>query len=102
MYTPHPSLLPLEMAAAGMVVVTNTCINKTAERLKNISSNILAAEPTVDGVAETLGKAVILSQDWDFRLTGSKVNWSSSWEQTFDSELISKIKKKLSHEDRYV
>ncbi|MBE8988441.1 glycosyltransferase family 2 protein [Nostoc sp. LEGE 12450] len=102
MYTPHPSLLPLEMAAAGMVVVTNTCINKTAERLKEISSNILAAEPTADGVAETLAKAVILSNDWNLRLTGSKVNWSSSWEQTFDSELISKIKKKLNHDGLYL
>jgi hypothetical protein len=102
MYTPHPSLLPLEMAAAGMVVVTNTCINKTAERLKDISSNILAAEPTVDGVAETLAKAVILSNDWNLRLTGSKVKWSSSWEQTFDSELISKIKKKLNHDGLYL
>ncbi|BAY77159.1 family 2 glycosyl transferase [Nostoc linckia NIES-25] len=102
MYTPHPSLLPLEMAAAGMIVVTNTCMNKTAERLKDISSNILAAEPTADGVAETLAKAAILSQDWELRLAGSKVNWSSSWEETFDRELISKIKKKLSHEDRYI
>ncbi len=95
MYTPHPSLLPLEMAAAGMIVVTNTCLNKTANRMKDISTNILAAEPTMDAVAETIAKAAILSRDWNLRLTGSKVNWSSSWEQTFNPELLSQIKNKL-------
>ena len=37
MMTPHPSLVPLEMAAAGMPVVTNTFENKTAEALAEIS-----------------------------------------------------------------
>ena len=30
MYTPHPSLVPIEMASAGMVCVTNSFENKTA------------------------------------------------------------------------
>ena len=33
MYTPHPSLVPIEMASAGMLTVTNTFENKTAEAL---------------------------------------------------------------------
>jgi hypothetical protein len=33
MLTPHPSLVPLEMAAAGLVTVTNTYANKTAAAL---------------------------------------------------------------------
>ena len=32
MYTPHPSLVPIEMASAGMLAVTNTFENKTAAR----------------------------------------------------------------------
>ncbi|MCW2958595.1 MAG: hypothetical protein JWP18_1398, partial [Solirubrobacterales bacterium] len=28
MYTPHPSLVPIEMASAGLLTVTNTCANK--------------------------------------------------------------------------
>ena len=31
MFTPHPSLVPLEMASAGLVTVTNTFENKTAD-----------------------------------------------------------------------
>ncbi len=35
MLTPHPSLVPLEMAAAGLSTVTNTFANKTPERLSD-------------------------------------------------------------------
>ena len=54
MYTPHPSLVPIEMASAGMLTVTNTFENKTAEALAAISPNLIAAEPTIDGVAGAL------------------------------------------------
>ena len=50
MYTPHPSLVPLEMASAGMLTVTNTFENKDAEALRAISANLIAAEPTLDGI----------------------------------------------------
>ena len=32
MYTPHPSLVPIEMAAAGMLTVTNTLRDQDARR----------------------------------------------------------------------
>ncbi len=51
MYTPHPSLVPIEMASAGLLTVTNTFENKTAEALAAISTNLIAAEPTVEGIA---------------------------------------------------
>jgi hypothetical protein len=37
MDTPHPSLVPLEMASAGMLVVTSTFENKTYDALRAIS-----------------------------------------------------------------
>ena len=54
MYTPHPSLVPIEMASAGMVTVTNTFANKTAAALAAISTNLLAAEPAVEAIAGAL------------------------------------------------
>ena len=33
MFTPHPSLVPIEMASAGMLTVTNTFDTKTRSRL---------------------------------------------------------------------
>src|SRR5688572_26928053 len=52
MMTPHPSLLPLDMAAAGMIAVTNTFGTKTADLMRAISPNILAVEPSIDGIRE--------------------------------------------------
>ena len=37
MLTPHPSLVPLEMASAGMATVTNSFENKTPAALEAIS-----------------------------------------------------------------
>ncbi len=91
MYTPHPSLLPLEMAAAGMWVVSNECENKTQGELSAISSNLLAAEPTIAGVAEKLAWAAQHSDDEAARRKGAKVNWASSWDAAFDEDKMSRI-----------
>ena len=58
MLSPHPSYPPLEMAACGNMVVTNSCSVKTEQRLRSISPNILVAEPNADDVARVLMKAV--------------------------------------------
>ena len=50
MYTPHPSLVPLEMASAGMATVTNSFENKTPAALAAISPNLITVEPSVEGV----------------------------------------------------
>lgn len=92
MYTPHPSLLPIEMAAAGQVVVTNTCMNKTEMELEKISSNFCVAEPTVPAIATALELAVSRVDDLAARESGAQVNWSQDWDQTFSSDLLSQVK----------
>jgi len=91
MYTPHPSLLPIEMAAAGQVVVTNSCMNKTAAELEAISGNFVVAEPTIGAVAEGLAEAVRRSDDLTARRRGAVVNWSQDWNRTFDVRLLQRI-----------
>jgi hypothetical protein len=91
MYTPHPSLVPLEMAAAGMLCVTNTCLNKTAERLAAISTNLVAAEPSIEGVAAALANAAKQVGNIDARVRGSAVNWPSSWDVTFHQEFMQRM-----------
>ncbi len=88
MYTPHPSLLPLDMAAAGMVVVTNTCINKTAARLADLSTNLIGAGPHIDGVYEGLQDAAAMVDDIDPRRSGARVNWANDWEQSFSPGIM--------------
>jgi glycosyltransferase involved in cell wall biosynthesis len=88
MYTPHPSLVPIEMASAGMLTVTNTFENKTAAELSAISSNLIAAEPTIEGIAEGLQVAAGGVADVGRRLAGSRVGWSSRWEESLNDELL--------------
>jgi hypothetical protein len=92
MLTPHPSLVPLEMAAAGMPVVTNTFENKTREALQGISANLIAVEPTIDAITEGIREAVAASADHERRLRGAEVHWSRSWEDSFGAELVEQVR----------
>jgi len=58
MLSPHPSYPPLEMAACGKPVVTTCYANKTADRLVQISGNIIAVDATVESIANGLVQAV--------------------------------------------
>ncbi|MDQ6817501.1 MAG: glycosyltransferase [Actinomycetota bacterium] len=89
MYTPHPGLVPIEMASAGMLTVTNTFETKTAAALSAISSNLIAAEPTVECLSAALVTAASGAGDLARRASGSQVRWSASWDRSFDDELLS-------------
>jgi hypothetical protein len=91
MYTPHPSLVPIEMASAGMVTVTNTFENKTAEAVAAISPNLLAVEPTIDAIAAGLREAVAAAGDAERRAAGSAVRWSRDWDGSFNDALMARV-----------
>jgi hypothetical protein len=57
MLSPHTSYPPLEMAATGGLVVTNTYGPKTAESLAAISPSILGVAPEVDALVAGLRRA---------------------------------------------
>ena len=91
MYTPHPSLVPLEMASAGMLTVTNSFENKDAEALAAISTNLIAMEASVEGIARGLHEAVARVSDVEGRLHGSRVRWARSWDVSFPDELLDEL-----------
>src|SRR5918996_4111020 len=95
MYTPHPSLVPIEMSAAGMSTVTNTFENKDAAALASVSANLIPAEPTVEGVAAALLEAQERSTRLDDRATGSRVAWPNSWEEALDARVLAEIERLL-------
>ena len=88
MFTPHPSLVPIEMASAGLLTVTNTFDTKTASRLSAISPNLIAADPSIEGVSAGLATAVARVPDVDDRIAGSEVDWSDDWERSFGPEVM--------------
>ena len=91
MYAPHPGLVPIEMARAGMLAVTTTYEGKDAAALAAISPNLIAAEPTVDGIADALGAAAAAAGDVDRRVRGSAVRWSLDWDSSFDDDLLDRV-----------
>jgi len=58
MLSPHPSYPPLEMAASGKLVVTNSFSVKTMKRMQALSPNILVADPTPDRIGNALKNAL--------------------------------------------
>ncbi|MFH1227528.1 MAG: hypothetical protein V1701_06450, partial [Planctomycetota bacterium] len=101
MDTPHPTLVPLEMAAAGMQVVTTECENKTFEKLQGISSNIYAAPPTIAGIGEMLLRVSNFVTDYPARIKGSHINWCFDWQETFDGQFMDKINRFIEEERQY-
>ena len=93
MYTPHPSLVPIEMASAGMLVVTNTYANKTRDKLTAISTNLIGAEPEVDALSLALRDAVSKIDDYESRVRGSRVAWSKDWEEAFNPQVWNPIER---------
>ena len=91
MYTPHPSLVPIEMAAAGMVVITTNCLNKTAEKMAAISPSIVGVEASVEAIVAGLANGVEKSHDIEGRINGADVNWPKSWDESLPTELIHKM-----------
>jgi GT2 family glycosyltransferase len=90
MYTPHPSLVPIEMASAGMVTVTSSFENKTAEAMRAISPNLLAAEPSVEEIADALCSAAVAADDAEARVRGAAVRWARDWDTAFDDAVVTR------------
>jgi hypothetical protein len=91
MHSPHPSLVPLEMASAGMPAVTNTYATKSKPRLQAISSNLIPVPPTIEGIQAGLKEAVEKVPDVHERARGARVNWSTSWECSFTEPILQRI-----------
>ncbi|MNE68766.1 hypothetical protein D3C80_1644440 [compost metagenome] len=93
MDSPHPSLLPIEMASAGLLVVTNTYGIKTAEYFRQISSNISAVPSDIESLAHALLKQSAEAEHYEQRIAGSDVNWPHEWNEVLpDNELYKAIR----------
>jgi hypothetical protein len=87
MLSPHPSLLPFEMAA-GMLVVTNTYDIKDQAYFHRISGNITAVSPGFESISDALIKAATRVDDRQSRLAGSRINWPHTWEEALPPSII--------------
>jgi len=83
MLSPHPSYPPLEMAACGGFVVTNSYANKTQEAFAAISPNIAAPPATIEGVGDALAAASHRTEDREARARGAELPSPKSWDEAF-------------------
>ena len=92
MYTPHPSLVPIEMASAGMLTVTNSFENKTPEAMAAISPNLITVEPDLDGLAAGLARGRRRVGDFERRAARQRRRTGArTGSESFDDDLMGRI-----------
>lgn len=90
-YAPGLGPVPVELAAAGMSVVTSTFAGKDAATLNGISPNLIPAGPRVDSIAPALGEAERRTHDHEGRVEGSRVSQPTSWDEALDDDVMAAI-----------
>ena len=95
MHTPHPSLVPMEMAAGGHADRHQHVREQDADALKEISPNLVPVDPSIDAIADGLREAATRVTDFTGRAQGSRVRWSRDWYETFDDDLIARLRATL-------
>jgi len=96
MEAPHPSLVPFEMASAGMTTVTTTWgESKTADALAAISANVIGVDPDPAAIAAALERAVSRTGDIPARLAGAHFDWPRDWDDSFDETLLDRVAARL-------
>jgi hypothetical protein len=91
MYSPHPSVPPLEMAAAGMVVVTTSFENRGPERMAGISNNLIAVPAGVESVCGAIVEAARRADNVEARVSNARFDWPRSWDESFNPDFISRF-----------
>lgn len=83
MSSPHPSLIPMDLAASGAIVVTNTFETKTCEYLTTISKNIIPAHPGLEELSCAIREGVQRTEDIRSRYVNAKIQWPKTWGETW-------------------
>ena len=94
MLTPHPSLPPLDFAAAGLVTVTNSFLSKTAASFRSVSSNFVVVQPFIEDIVAGLRRAASLSANASLRQLGMDgFRWERNWTgpECFGAPLMRKL-----------
>ncbi len=95
MFTPHPSLVPLDMASFGVATVTNTCLNKDAAALRAISPNLIPAPPTIAGIVDGLREAGKLVQEQPKLERVGQVKWAMTWDEALNGDVMDFVVRSL-------
>ena len=88
MESPHPSMVPIDLALSGCVVVTNSYANKDEKYLRSISKNILCCPTDVKLLLAKIQEALALTQKLEIRYANAKeTQYPKTWEDTFNLQV---------------
>jgi|GEM_PF-2374038 len=81
--SPQPCPVSLEMAAAGLVTVVNTYLNRDAAFLKAISSNFVCVEAHPERITAGLAEAAGKAGDFQGKRAGAEIAWPRTWQDAW-------------------
>lgn len=91
MWAPHPSVMPFELASAGVVTVTNEYANRTGDTFDQFGANLIFAVPTLEGIVAGLREAVLRSENLALRRAASTFDWPRNWDEVFTEPFIENV-----------
>lgn len=89
--TPHPGMVTLDLAAAGLTAITSVFGNKTASALAAISTNIVGVEPDPVSVADALAVEVARVGEVERRVAGARFDWPRSAVEAYPPEFADRL-----------
>ncbi|MER9732841.1 hypothetical protein [Mesorhizobium sp. M0217] len=96
MASPHPSMIPMDLAGSGCVVVTNTFKTKTDDYLKGLSGNIIPAASELNEIVSALELAKSRSGDLEQRYRFAKaMKYPRDWDQSLTAKHLNFFKRRL-------
>ena len=96
MASPHPSMIPMDLAGSGCVVVTNTFKTKTDDYLKGLSENIIPAAPGLNEIVSALELAKSRSGNLEERYRFAKaMRYPRDWDQSLTAKHLNFFKRRL-------
>jgi hypothetical protein len=87
MASPHPSLVPFDLAGSGCIVVTNNFRNKYQQYFSDISNNIISKDPNLESILNGLEEAVSKISNLEYRYKNAvDMKYPKSWNETWSDE----------------
>ena len=84
MMSPHPSMVPIDLALSGVPVITNTYKNKDYDYLKSISKNIYPCDLNIDSIVETICNIAYKSDNLEERYQNAiESKYPNNWGNSF-------------------
>jgi len=87
MASPHPSLVPFDLAGSGCIVVTNNFRNKYQQYFSDISNNIISKDPNLESILNGLEEAASKISNLEYRYkNAANMKYPKSWDETWSDE----------------